>query len=218
MTDAADMTLDEIRDALAPEIAAEAVFDGWTATALANAAKARGIDPDVAGLAFPGGPMDMIDAWIASVDERMKAVFTPEKVAAMKIRERIGSLILFRLETAAPEREALRRAVAIMALPVNAPRTARISWRSADLMWRIAGDVATDLNHYTKRMTLIGVYTSTLAVFLDDDSGDFAETRAFLDRRLADVMRFERFKAKWKRGDGDRFSVTRFLGRLRYPA
>jgi ubiquinone biosynthesis protein COQ9 len=92
----------------------------------------------------------------------------------------------------------------------------RLSWRSADLMWRIAGDTSTDFNHYTKRMTLGAVYGSTLLAWLEDRSEGWSDTAAFLDRRIDDVMSFEKFKAQW-RGSSERLSVTRFLGRLRYP-
>jgi ubiquinone biosynthesis protein COQ9 len=113
----------------------------------------------------------------------------------------------------------LRRAVAVMAMPQNAVRAARLGWRAADVMWRAAGDTATDLNHYSKRLTLSGVYAATLLVFLDDDSEDWVESRAFLARRIEDIMRFERSKARWKGvGGGERLSLARFIGRLRYPA
>jgi len=93
-----------------------------------------------------------------------------------------------------------------------------LGWRAADRMWRIAGDRATDFNHYSKRAILMGVYGSTSLVYLDDDSDGLAATRAFLDRRLGDVMRFEKLKAGW-RGSRERLpSLSRFLGRLRYPA
>ena len=85
-------------------------------------------------------------------------------------------------------------------------------------IWRVAGDTATDYNHYTKRAILIGVYGSTTFVFLDDDSDDMAATRAFLDRRIADVMRFEKTKARVLGRGTHRPSLSRFLGRLRYPA
>ena len=84
-------------------------------------------------------------------------------------------------------------------------------------LWRLAGDTATDFNHYTKRATLSAVYTSTLLAWLDDDSEGFVETRAFLDRRLADVMRIEKLKANWRGNAIRRPSLARFLGRLRYP-
>ncbi|RYF33100.1 MAG: COQ9 family protein, partial [Cytophagaceae bacterium] len=125
--------------------------------------------------------------------------------------------VLFRLECTAGLEEALRRALAIEAMPQNLPRTLRMGWSSADLMWRLAGDTATDYNHYTKRTLLAAIYAATLAVFLDDDSAHKAETQAFLDRRIDGVMRFEKAKARWTQ-PRESFSVTRFLGRLRYPA
>ena len=95
----------------------------------------------------------------------------------------------------------------------------KLGWRAADVMWRAAGDSATDFNHYSKRLTLAAVYAATLLVFVDDESEDWAESRAFLDRRIEGVMRFERAKAKWKGvGGGERLSLARFVGRLRYPA
>lgn len=213
---AADLTLDELRLALAPAIADGAVFDGWTDAALVSAAAMDGVDPDVARLAFPGGSMDMIAAWIESVDLTMAAALPVETLAAMKIRQRIQALVEARLLAVAGREEALRRALAIMAMPQNLPRAARLGWASADRMWRLAGDTATDYNHYTKRAILAGIYTATLTVFVDDTSLDKSDTRAFLARRIDDVMRFEKTKAQMLRSD--RFSVARFLGRLRYPA
>src|SRR4051812_47710655 len=103
-----DPTLDEIRAALAPAIAANAGFDGWSDAALTLAAQAEGVDVDIARLAFPGGAIDMIDAWFAAVDAGMIAVLPHEKLAAMKIRERITALVETRLALLAPQREALR--------------------------------------------------------------------------------------------------------------
>jgi ubiquinone biosynthesis protein COQ9 len=148
----------------------------------------------------------------------MEAHFTPEKIAAMKIRERIRGLVWQRLEIMAPAREAVRTGLSILARPQNVPLALSIGWRTADHMWRIAGDTATDYNHYTKRLTLSGVYASTLLAWLDDQSEDWAETSAFLDRRIDDVMRFEKWKAGWTSNELYRPSLTRFLGRLRYPA
>jgi ubiquinone biosynthesis protein COQ9 len=116
-----------------------------------------------------------------------------------------------------PAREAVRRALAILAMPQNVPLALRIGWRTADLMWRIAGDTSTDFNHYTKRMILGGVYGSTLLAWLDDESDGWSETAGFLDRRIDDVMRFEKFKAEWRGSSEQRLSLSRFLGRLRYP-
>ncbi len=218
MTDPADMTLDELRIALAPEAANAAVFDGWSAAAVDAAADAVGADRDVARLAFPGGAMDMIGAWIEAIDAAMLAHFTQEALAKLPIRERIRSLVQFRLDAISGQEEALRRATAIMAMPQNLAMALKTGWHSADLMWRLAGDTATDYNHYTKRTILGGIYSATLAVFASDESDGKADTKAFLDRRIEGVMKFEKAKAKWLNPDRETFSMARFLGRLRYPA
>jgi ubiquinone biosynthesis protein COQ9 len=214
----ADLSLQELRVALAPTVADAAVFDGWTDLAVRNAAELEGADPEVASFAFRGGAMAMIGAWIAHVDLAMASALPPEELAGLKIRERIRSLVQFRLDAIAGQREALRRALAIMAMPQNVPEALRLGWQSADAMWRLAGDTATDYNHYTKRMTLGALYTTTLAVYAQDDSEGQADTRAFLERRIEDVMRFEELKGQLLRPGEDRFSIARFLGRLRYPA
>lgn len=210
--------LEELRIALAPAIADAAAFDGWSETAVRDAALALGVTPDAAAFAFAGGAMDMIAAWTRSVDHAMEAAFPAETIAALKIRERIRALVQFRLDAVAGRKEALRRALSIMAMPQNAARAIALGWNSADVMWRIAGDVATDYNHYTKRLTLGSIYAATLAVFVNDSSTDHAETRAFLDRRIEGIMRFERAKARIMRPREEMFSPARFLGRLRYPS
>jgi ubiquinone biosynthesis protein COQ9 len=208
--------LERLRRQLALAVGENAVFDGWTKAAVDAAAGQLGIDPIQARLAMPKAQAGMIDVYIQEVDRALEAYFTPERLSGLKIREKIRTLVWRRLEIMGPAREAVRRALAIFAMPQNVPLAIRVGWRSADLMWRIAGDTSTDFNHYTKRMTLGAVYGSTLLVWLDDQSEGWMETAAFLDRRIDDVMRFEKFKAEW-RGSSERLSVSRFLGRLRYP-
>jgi ubiquinone biosynthesis protein COQ9 len=212
-----DMNLDELRDALAPLIPAQAVFDGWTGTALAAAAAELGVPADRAALCFPGGAADMIDAWFAAIDKALIEAFPPERIAAMKIRDRIRELTWHRIETATGHADALRRALAILVRPAHAVHTARLGWRAADMIWRAAGDSSTDFAYYTKRATLAAVYASTMMAWMDDDSENFAETRAFLDRRIEGVMRFEKLKAQLKPDPDRHFSPARFFGRLRYP-
>jgi len=208
--------LEQLRRRLALAVGENAVFDGWTRAAVDSAAAQLGVDPTQARLAMPKTQAGMIDVYIQEVDRALDAWFTPERLAGMKIREKIRSLVWRRLEIQAPAREALRSAVAILAMPQNVPLALRIGWRTADLMWRIAGDTSTDFNHYTKRMTLGAVYGSTLVVWLDDQSEGQGDSAAFLDRRIDDVMQFEKWKAQW-RGSERRLSLSRFLGRLRYP-
>lgn len=214
----ADPTLDEIRALLAPGIAENAAFDGWSEQALDLAADAAGIDRGVAHLAFADGPTAMIGAWIDGIDAAMARALPAATLAALPIRERIRQLVQFRLDAVVGREEAVRRALAILAMPRNAALALRRGWQSADLMWRLAGDTASDYNHYTKRTILAGVYAATLAVFVDDESHGKAETARFLDRRIAGIIRFEKAKSRLVPPAGKHFSMTRFLGRLRYPA
>ncbi|MCK8457782.1 COQ9 family protein [Sphingomonas faeni] len=212
-----DLTLDEIRALLAPGIASNAAFDGWSDAARDMAAQAEGIDTDVAALAFKDGPVDMINAWFAHIDGVMLAAVPPERLALMKIREKITALVEARLDATSIDRESLRRAVAILALPQNLAKATRLGWRTVDTIWRAAGDVSTDYNYYTKRTILLGVYASTITVFLDDESEGLAETRAFLGRRISGIMQFEKAKAGFLKRTEHGFSLSRFVGRLRYP-
>lgn len=213
----ADPTLDEIRAALAPLIADNAAFDGWTTEALTLAADSAGVDQDVARLAFTGGAVAMIDAWFAYVDDAMTIAVPDVALQRMKIRARITALVEARLAAVADNREALRRALAVLAMPQNIARATRLGWRTVDLIWRQAGDTATDYNHYTKRTILGGVYAATITVFINDESEDWADTRAFLGRRIEGIMRFEKAKAGFVARSENLPSLSRFIGRLRYP-
>ena len=208
--------LEELRRRLALPVGENAVFDGWTRAAVDSAADSLGIDRAQARLAMPKTPAGLVDVYIQGVDRALEEHFTPERLEGMKIREKIRALVWKRLEIMTPAREAVRRGVAILAMPQNLPLGLRIGWRTADLMWRIAGDTSTDFNHYTKRMMLGGVYASTLLAWLDDNSEGWSETAGFLDRRIDDVMQIEKWKAQW-RGSDQKLSLSRFLGRLRYP-
>jgi ubiquinone biosynthesis protein COQ9 len=209
--------LEQLRRRLALAVGENAVFDGWTRAAVDSAARQLGLDPVQARLAMPKSATELIDLYIREVDRALEAWFTPQRLAGLKIREKIRALVWRRLEIMGPAREAVRRGLAILAMPQNVPLGLRISWRTADLMWRIAGDSSTDFNHYTKRMILGAVYGSTLLVWLDDQSEGWQETSAFLDRRIDDVMKFEKWKSEWRGSSDRRLSLSRFLGRLRYP-
>lgn len=209
--------LEALRRRLALSVGENAVFDGWTAAAVESAAKQLEVDPAQALLAMPKPAPGKIDCYIAGIDRALELWAAENAVASLKIRERIRALLWQRLQLMEPAREAVRTALATLAMPQNLPLALRLSWRSADLMWRLAGDTSTDFNHYTKRMTLSAVYGSTLLAWLDDSSEGSSDTAAFLDRRIDNVMQFEKAKARWRGSADRRPSLSRFLGRLRYP-
>ncbi len=213
-----DLTLDELRPVLVEAMLSHVAFDGWSLAAVDAAAKDIGVPAAVARLAFPNGAFEMIDAYISLADVKMHAALATPEFRKLKVRQKVTTAIRTRLEQAAPHREAVRRAAAILGLPDNATKTPRLTWRTADQIWRLCGDTSTDLNYYSKRLLAGSVYAATLLVWLNDDSEDFAATWAFLDRRIEGIMQIEKAKAKLKKlAPAESFSLPRFFGRLRYP-
>ena len=166
-------------------------FDGWTWRSVTRGAKDAGYAEAESHLAFPDGIRDVVTAYSAELDRRMKAVLTNRaaELAAMKVRERIACAVRVRLESANSEREAIRRMVAFLALPENAGLGPRLLWSAVDAIWRAAGDRSTDFNFYTKRGLLAGVVGATTLYWLADKSEGLADTWAFLDRRIDGVIR-----------------------------
>lgn len=217
MTDPNRLPSEQLRPLLIAATAVHAAFDGWGETALAAAARDLGLAAGRERLVFPDrSPGALVECWLDGLNVQMSEALAG-KLEAMKIRDRITTAVLTRLEIMAPHREAVRRALSVLAFPGNALRAARCGWAAADAMWRAAGDTATDWNHYSKRTILAGVYAATLMVWIDDESADHADTRAFLDRRIQQVMRFEKAKYEWRKTQDKLPSLTRFLGKLRYP-
>lgn len=175
-------------------------FDGWTLTSLRAAASDIGAEWSVAQRAFPRGVRDLIGFFEADIDRRMVAGFDDIDLESLRIRDRIAAAVRTRLELCAPHREACRRLVAYYTLPGNAPAGLRAMARSVDLMWRAAGDTATDFNFYTKRGLLAGVYSSTILYWLNDKSEGNADSWGFLDRRIANVMEIQKTRGRVERG------------------
>ncbi len=164
-------------------------FDGWTMTALQRAAADLDLDAATAVNAFPGGAAELIAFHSAEADRRMLDALQPLDLPGMRVRDRIAAAVRLRLEQNTAHREAIRRALAFLALPQNGPLGLKCLYRTVDAIWYAAGDTSTDYNFYTKRLLLSGVYSSTLLFWLNDESEDFAETWAFLSRRIDEVLK-----------------------------
>jgi ubiquinone biosynthesis protein COQ9 len=185
-----------LRDRLADAMAAEAAFDGWTRGALSAVARQLELPAGEADRLFPGGPVQVLTHISERADLRMVEDMEKEGVAGLKMRERIKSAVRIRLERHAGQREAVRRALALLSLPFNAGLGLKLLYKTVDAMWYAAGDTSTDFNFYTKRATLAGVYSSTLLYWLNDRSPGSEATWGFLDRRIDDVMRIEKLKSR----------------------
>lgn len=192
------------RDAIVLALLPDVPFDGWTRRGLAAAAERAGVAPARLDELFPRGPRDAV-AWFSRwADRQAVAALAKHSIESVRVPKRIEAGILARLDSLAPYREAVRRGAALLALPANAPLALKLVYDTVDALWYAAGDNSTDFNFYTKRGLLAGVYASTLLFWLDDRSPDGAETKAFLERRLADIARIPTLRARVERAV-DRF-------------
>ncbi len=212
-----DQTPEELRGPLLEAMDQHVPFDGWTQKALENAAADIGVTPEFAELSFPRGAIEALEMHLAHEDEELAAKLETLDLASMKIRDKITTAIRTRLEMNIHRREAVRRGLVTLALPQNVVLGTKALWNTADVMWRAAGDTSTDHNWYTKRATLSAVFSAVLLFWLNDESDDFSETWAFLDRRIEDVMKIETAKFRMRQNSANLPSIARFLGRLRYP-
>ena len=184
-------TRQRVLDAAAPHLA----FDGFSEASLRRAIAESGVDNGLAALAFPRGGVDLAVAYHARSDDAVRAAVQGGALDGLKMREKIAACVWALIEAASRDPEATRRAAALWAQPIHAAEGARLIWDSADLIWRLLGDASTDYNWHTKRATLSGVIASVMLYWMSDRSEGWADTRAFLDRRINDVMQIEKAKA-----------------------
>lgn len=170
-------------------------FDGWGDATFEAAAQDAGIAPDAARLACPRGGVDLAIAYHRRGDALMLARYAREDLSALRYSEKVCALLRFRLE-AVSDKEAVRRGTTLFTLPHLAGDGAKLIWGTTDAIWNALGDTSTDSNWYSKRATLSAVYSSTVLFWLGDNSEGHADTWAFLERRIDDVMRFEKVKAQ----------------------
>jgi len=203
--DLSEQALLDAAIALAPDL-------GWSGAVLTRAASRAGISSGEAMLLLPNGPRDLAALLSRRHDQRAMSALADVDAKTLKMRERIRRGVEARLDAAEPDAPAVRRWAGFLALPQNLPLALRLTWESADRIWRWAGDTATDENHYSKRAILSSILIACLAIRLH---GGPAAASAYLDARIENVMAFEKWKAGIKPADYARM-VAEALGRLRY--
>ena len=170
-------------------------FDGWSEATFKAAVSDTGLSPTVARAVCPRGALDLAVAFHKRGDAAMVAAVKAADFSQMKFRDKVAAAVRFRLE-AVTDKEAVRRGATLFALPIHAVEGARLVWGTADDIWEVLGDSSDDINWYTKRATLSGVYSATVLYWLGDDSPGHMATWAFLDRRIDEVMQIEKIKAR----------------------
>ncbi|MGP3697819.1 COQ9 family protein [Rhodobacter sp. NSM] len=189
---------EKARDAILDAAMMHVPFDGWSEATLRASVRDSGVAPGLAKALFPRGGVDLALAYHHRGDERMLEKAAQVDLASMRYSERVAALIRFRLE-AAEDKELVRRGSTLFSLPQHAGDGARALWGTADKIWTALGDTSRDVNWYTKRATLSAVYGATVLYWLGDDTPGHYATWEFLDRRIADVLRFEKLKTEAQR-------------------
>lgn len=210
------MTPEQARDAILTAALREAGFDGWTDVMLAKASRTAGLPLGAHTLYFPDGVIGVIAYWSERMDAAARLEIEALELAGMKIRDRITQSVVIRLSQTAGHESAARRAQARVGLPDGAATAIKLTWNAADMIWRAIGDTSTDANFYSKRAVLSAVLGSTAPVWLSDSLPDKPEARAFLDRRIANVMQFETVKAQLRKATDGWPDPAAVLGRMRY--
>jgi ubiquinone biosynthesis protein COQ9 len=187
----AEAERDRLIEAMLPDIA----FEGWTRAAVHAGARNAGLRLPEALALFPGGAADLVGCFSRWADRHMLDRLEAAPLDGLRTHERIARAIAIRLEILQPWREAVRRGLTVLALPQNVPLALRLLYETVDAIWYAAGDSATDFSFYTKRASLAAVHTATMLYWLEDRSEGFADTRAFLDRRLGDLAWIGRMRA-----------------------
>lgn len=170
-------------------------FDGWSEATFKAAIRDTEVSPTVARAICPRGAVDLAVAFHKRGDAAMEERIRTEDMSEMKFRNKVAAAVRFRIE-AVTDKEAVRRGTTLFALPMHAAEGAKLVWGTSDAIWNALGDTSEDVNWYTKRATLSGVYSSTILYWLGDNSPDYTATWDFLDRRIEDVMQIEKLKAR----------------------
>ncbi|MEO1638458.1 MAG: COQ9 family protein [Pseudomonadota bacterium] len=181
----------QLLDAILPHVA----FDGWSPTAFNAAIADIEMDPGLAKTLCPRGAVDLAIAYHHRGDAAMVTELNAADLSDMRFRDKVAEAIRLRIH-AIDDKEAVRRGTTLFALPHMAADGAKLIWGTADQIWTTLGDTSRDGNWYTKRLTLSGVYSSVVLFWLGDDSLDMQATDAFIDRRIDNVMQFEKLKAQ----------------------
>ena len=181
------------------------VFDGWSSATLAQAARDTGLSDDAVAAAFPNGGIDALTLFLHHADAATESAIAALPLTTLKIRQKIEEAVMARLDWALPHREAVRSGLVLLSSPFHASVGLKSLYDTTDTIWHAIGDRSTDMNFYSKRALLAGVYSSTVLVWLDDHSENMSTTRQFLQHRIADVMKIETGK-QWLKTQWARFT------------
>ena len=215
-----DISIDQAKALIIAAAGDHIIFDGLSDLALKAAAADSGVSEEIVHLAFPKGAQDLGVEIHLTGDRELAGRMTSEDMTALRYSEKVARAVMIRLKIAGQNKEAVRRAANFFALPQNAVAGSKCIWNTADTIWSALGDTSDDLNWYSKRTILSGVYSASLLYWLGDESEGSVRTKTFVDRRIENVMAFEKTKGQIKNSkayQAFRNGPGRFLDNIKAP-
>jgi len=186
---------DDVKTRLMQAAKAHVVFDGWSDATFNAAARECDMTPEAARAICPNGAVDLAEAFHKAGDAGLADWALTADLSALRYSEKVTELVWRRLMLA-EDKELVRRGMTLFSMPQHSARGAALIWGTADTIWQALGDTSDDLNWYSKRAILSGVYGASVLFWLGDHSAEHADTRAFIERRIANVMQFEKLKGQ----------------------
>lgn len=210
-------SLDDWKDRVLAAALPRVEFHGWSLRLLNEAGAEAGADEAQMAALYPRGPADLVVQYSSDCDRQMTALLGEQDLTALKIRERAILAVRTRIDVAGHYKMAAKRAAAFLTFPLNAADGVQCLARTSDAMWVAMGDKSADFSWYTRRATLGVVYSACLIYWFTDESENAADTQAFIEKRIADVMQFEKVKAQASKIVSGLPNPWALAGRFRYP-
>lgn len=197
--------------AILPHVA----FSGWSSLAIEQGCADMGVDPQEATILFPGGIKEMILWYSTYADQEMISHLQAELNELNGVKAKVFRAIQLRFQHNLRYREAIRLGLAYLLLPWHQAAAWSSLYQTVDGVWYAIGDQSVDFNFYTKRLTLAGIYSSTLFYWLQDSSDNHEKTWEFLNKRLQDTARIPKIRQQLKSARQHFPSPFRLFNKLR---
>jgi len=173
---------------------------GWTLASLKQGVIDAGYKEGDEHRAFQGNMDKVLEYYLLMIDRQMTARLGEVDLLSMRVKDRVATAVMVRLRLLEKNKEAVRQSLRYLRHPTRTSLALKGLYNTVNTIWYAAGDTSTDFNFYTKRTLLAGVYSATLFYWLDDTSEDSIKTRAYLSRRLDQVMKIPKLKSQLSDG------------------
>jgi len=189
----------KIRDDILIKSLEDIPFEGWTMDIITKSAEQLGYSENTIQSVFLGGMPDIMDHFANLADREMLKSLENTNLEALRIRDRVQTALIARYTWLIQHQEAFNQSLKFWLLPTRKPKAAKITWRTADVIWNWAGDTSTDYNHYSKRTLLSGIIASSAFIFTNETDEDLTKTQKFIEKRIENVMKFGKLMSKLKK-------------------